>query len=159
MIISPASEPNLDSLVDLDAAGFPEQERWSRESWRAELGQEHGVVLVARDSDQTVLGVAAFRVLGPDAELFRITVAPAHQRRGIGGMLLRAGMTWADGAGAARILLEVAMSNTFAQRLYERYGFSPMTIRRDYYGPGAAAIVMVRELDRELDPDRDKGWT
>ncbi len=44
------------------------------------------------------------------------------------------------------MLLEVRPDNASAIALYRRLGFSPVTTRRDYYGPGQDALVMLRTL-------------
>ena len=44
------------------------------------------------------------------------------------------------------MLLEVRPDNESAVALYRRLGFEPVTTRRDYYGPGHHALVMLRAL-------------
>ena len=48
--------------------------------------------------------------------------------------------------GCSQVLLEVAEGNDPARRLYERFGFAPISRRRGYYGPGKDAVVMRRRL-------------
>jgi ribosomal-protein-alanine N-acetyltransferase len=52
----------------------------------------------------------------------------------------------ASAVGARRMLLEVRPDNEPAVALYRRLGFAAVTTRRDYYGPGAHALVMLRPL-------------
>lgn len=146
MIITEASSADLDGIVALEQIGFAPGARWSRESWDDEMAGEDGVVLCARDIEAQVSGVAAFRIVEDVAELFRIAVKPERRRGGLGSRLLRAGMVWATAAGAKRMLLEVRTGNTAAERLYQEFGFEPVTVRRDYYGPGESAIVMEHSL-------------
>jgi ribosomal-protein-alanine N-acetyltransferase len=45
------------------------------------------------------------------------------------------------------VFLEVRTDNTRAQRLYHRYGFRQIGIRKGYYQPsGADALVMRHEI-------------
>jgi ribosomal-protein-alanine N-acetyltransferase len=48
-------------------------------------------------------------------------------------------------AGQRKVLLEVAVDNAPAQRLYAGYDFEPVGLRRGYYQPSNTdALVMMR---------------
>ncbi len=68
-----------------------------------------------------------------EAHLLNLSVAAAHQRRGHGAALLREAARLARSRGAQAIFLEVRPSNVAAQRLYTRFGFRKVGVRRDYY--------------------------
>ena len=72
-----------------------------------------------------------------EAHLLNLSVAAAHQRRGHGAALLREATRIARSRGAHAIFLEVRPSNQAGQRLYTRFGFRKVGVRRDYY-PAAA---------------------
>jgi ribosomal-protein-alanine N-acetyltransferase len=116
-------------------------ERWSPAMFWNELAQRH-FYLVARDGADLV-GYAGLAVVGPDeAWVQNIAVRRAVQRRGIGRLLLEALL---EEAGHRKVLLEVAVDNEPAQRLYGTYDFEPVGVRRGYYQPSNTdALVMVR---------------
>jgi ribosomal-protein-alanine N-acetyltransferase len=62
-----------------------------------------------------------------------VAVDPQHQRRGIAARLLHEEMKQAIDMGAGAVSLEVRVTNWGAQRLYARFGFRPVGIRRNYY--------------------------
>ncbi|HEX4928934.1 MAG TPA: ribosomal protein S18-alanine N-acetyltransferase [Burkholderiales bacterium] len=68
-----------------------------------------------------------------EAHLLNLSVAADHQRRGHGAALLREATRLARGRGAHAIFLEVRPSNQPGQRLYTRFGFRRVGVRRDYY--------------------------
>lgn len=68
-----------------------------------------------------------------EAHLLNLSVAAAHQRRGHGAALLREATRLAKSRGAHAIFLEVRPSNRAGQRLYTRFGFRRVGVRRDYY--------------------------
>jgi ribosomal-protein-alanine N-acetyltransferase len=68
-----------------------------------------------------------------EAHLLNLSVAGAHQRRGHGAALLREATRIAKSRGAHAIFLEVRPSNQVGQRLYTRFGFRRVGVRRDYY--------------------------
>lgn len=68
-----------------------------------------------------------------EAHLLNLSVAGSHQRRGHGSALLREAVRLARSRGAQAVFLEVRPSNQAGQRLYTRFGFRKIGVRRDYY--------------------------
>jgi [ribosomal protein S18]-alanine N-acetyltransferase len=87
------------------------------------------------DSAPAPVGYAVLMVVLDEAHLLNITVAGAHQRRGIGGALLAFLFDRARKAGASQMFLEVRPTNESAQALYRRNGFQLIGRRKGYY-PG-----------------------
>lgn len=134
----------LDAILELERAGFPEAEQWSRAGWESELISPSLQVLVARD-DQ-LHGVIALR-FGPDVcDLDRIVVSPRSRRQGIGRALVAAGLACAAARGVPEMILEVRSDNAGAIALYRAYGFVRIAVRKDYYGPGQDAMIMSRPV-------------
>lgn len=154
MIVETATLDDLDDLLALEAHF---DTPWSAEAWREELDGEARLVLVARGPDHEAVGAASFQIVDDVADLHRIVVAPGHRRLGFARVMLVAGLQWAIGAGARRMLLEVNAGNEPAIRLYRGYGFAPVATRRDYYGPGADALVLERRLEG-VDADSVGMW-
>ena len=120
---------------------------WSEQQVRDELGSARGRVLVAAEGD-VVVGFATTVRGGDVADLNRIAVDVAHQRRGIARALLDEALRLADDDGAARMLLEVSAENSAALAVYEQAGFTEIDRRPRYYRDGSDAIVMQRALSR-----------
>lgn len=148
MIIAMAGAADLDAIEALESEGF-DIARWSRDAWASELVTADRHVLVAR-APEGVVGVATFQTVADVADLHRVVVATTHRGRGIARRLVTAGIEWAEGMGAERMLLEVAVDNTAALALYEHFGFELVGRRADYYAPGHDALVLERSLREEL---------
>ncbi|WP_433224301.1 ribosomal protein S18-alanine N-acetyltransferase [Dactylosporangium sp. CS-047395] len=138
---------HIEELLPIEDELFGE-ERWSAGMFWNELASGHHY-LVALDADASVLGYAGLAVAGPDeAWVQNLGVRTSAQRRGIGRRLLEALLAEAARRGAKQVLLEVAVDNAPAQRLYAEYGFEAVGIRRGYYQPSNTdALVMMREQD------------
>jgi ribosomal-protein-alanine N-acetyltransferase len=79
-----------------------------------------------------------------------LAVHPGFRRRGIAELLLLDLFDQARHRGARRLTLEVRPSNTAAQRLYRKYGFSVEGRRPRYYSDGEEALIMWTDwLDAE----------
>jgi ribosomal-protein-alanine N-acetyltransferase len=73
------------------------------------------------------------------ADIGNIAVSPEFRRQGIASLLLDTALNGMD----ADVFLEVRHSNTPAIALYEKYGFQPIGIRKNYYdNPREDAILM-----------------
>ncbi len=144
MIVAHATTADLDQILALEQSGF--DQGWSRQAWAEELTADDRYVLVNRDVDDQVDGVATFQTSGDFADLLRVVVAPQRRGQGVARRLMRAGIQWAQATGAHRMLLEVEETNAVAHRLYEQFGFEPIDRRLNYYGHDRHAMVMELEL-------------
>lgn len=70
-------------------------------------------------------------------------VAPEHQRRGIGGALLKA---CEERLAVPRVRLSVRTTNQAAIRLYLGFGYQKVGLWKSYYQNGEDALVMEKSL-------------
>ncbi len=151
MIITYATADDLEPILALERDGFAATQQWSRDSWAAELAPPDQLVLCSKSLEGELLGVATFTCVEDTADLNRVVVHPGARGRGIGTLLVRAGLEWAEALGATRMLLEVRTDNASAVSLYRRLGFDQISHRANYYGPGSDALVMLRRVGTEAD--------
>ncbi|HEX6077858.1 MAG TPA: ribosomal protein S18-alanine N-acetyltransferase [Micromonosporaceae bacterium] len=119
-------------------------ERWSAAMFWNELANGHYYRVAVQHGE--VVGYAGLAVTTPDeAAVQNLAVRRDRQRHGIGEALLADLLAEADRRSAHRVILEVAVDNQPAQRLYRRHGFAPAGIRRRYYQPSNTdALTMIR---------------
>ena len=146
MIITHARETDLGDIMALERAGFEPAEQWSEAAWAEELAASDRYVLARLDRDARIVAVATFSCVEDMADLHRVTVHPDARGQGIASSLVRAGLEWAGAVGARRMLLEVRPDNPPAVGLYRSLGFAQVSVRRDYYGAGRDAMVMLRPI-------------
>ncbi|MBA3521845.1 MAG: ribosomal protein S18-alanine N-acetyltransferase [Gemmatimonadales bacterium] len=115
---------------------------WSEASFREALTSPWTFGLVA----QTARGVAGYligREVAGTGEVLNLAVAPGGRRRGVGGALLRGGLTALRRRKVEEVFLEVRESNHSAQALYLSHGFRPVGQRAAYYrNPKEDALVL-----------------
>jgi len=106
---------------------------WSPNLFLAEITEpSHRRYLVAR-IDRDIVGYGGLVCYGEEAHVTNIAVDPMHQRRKVASRLLYELIMSSAEMGAQAVSLEVRVSNWGAQRLYGRFGFHPVGMRRNYY--------------------------
>ncbi|MGE3271871.1 MAG: ribosomal protein S18-alanine N-acetyltransferase [Chloroflexota bacterium] len=92
---------------------------------------------------RSIVGYAGLWLMTDEAHITTIAVDPDFQGNGLGELLLVALIDRAAQIGARWLTLEVRVTNSVAQRLYEKYTFKEMGLRRRYYSDnGEDALVM-----------------
>ncbi len=90
-----------------------------------------------------VVGFAGLWLMLDEAHITTIGVKASHRGRGVGELLLLGLFDAALEMGASLMTLEVRVSNVVAQKLYEKYGFERVGIRKGYYSDnGEDAYIM-----------------
>ena len=100
------------------------------------LGSVRGRVtsnVVSPEADYSVLGFVGLWFMAGEAHITSIAVDELARGNGIGELLLMGSVELAMTQRATVVSLEVRISNTVAQSLYEKYGFRSVGIRKGYY--------------------------
>lgn len=143
--LRPMSYADLDQVTEIEIDAFG-SEAWSRQMLVGELDQQPAsrYYLVAEDEKQgRIAGYGGLLGVGWQGDILTLAVLTGYRGQGIGATLLRALLAEARRRGCAEVFLEVRTDNDRAQRLYRRFGFAEIGIRRGYYQPsGADALVM-----------------
>jgi ribosomal-protein-alanine N-acetyltransferase len=135
----------IDAILAIEVTSFTNP--WSREMYRAEL-DNRGVsyCYVAKDEAGATVGFCCFWRVLDELHINNLAVWPSHRRSGVATALLSHVLAQGAALGAHRATLEVRRSNEPARRLYERFGFTVMNVRRAYYTkPVEDALVLGRE--------------
>lgn len=94
---------------------------------------------------ERIVGMVGFWVMAGEAHISTIGVRQAYRRHGLGELLLMSAIELAQLLDADVVTLEVRASNSPAQSLYEKYGFSRTGVRRGYYSDREDAVIMTTE--------------
>jgi ribosomal-protein-alanine N-acetyltransferase len=140
------TEARLDEVLGIERSAYGHP--WSRGNFADSLRSGYEAQMLC--AGEVILGYFVAMKGVDEVHLLNITVAPAHQRQGWGRVMLDALALWARGQGAQWLWLEVRVSNTRAQQVYEHYGFRRVGDRKNYYpgdhGRREDAIVMSFKL-------------
>lgn len=121
---------------------------WSEKAFSDEYNNGIATYFAAR-SDGECIGYIGFWNVG-SGDITNVAVCEKYRRRGVGGMLINAVISRAAAMGLDNLTLEVRKSNTAARRLYEKYGFKAIGVRKRYYRDNNEdAIIMSRSLKEQ----------
>ena len=140
--LRPMVSDDVDVILGLERSIFPHP--WTEGILRDELAGERRNYLVAEENGG-IVGYGGVMIVVEDAHITNLAVVPAARGRGVATRLF---LDLAEGAlddGAEHLTLEVRVSNLEARRLYSRFGFSPVGIRKDYYVDEDALIMWVTD--------------
>lgn len=143
MMIEPMNASHVPQIAQLEKRCFSDP--WSEKSIVSELENPLSVWLVAVDGGQLIGYVGSQTVLG-ETDMMNLAVAPEARRQGTGRALVLALVDALTEKGSHSLMLEVRVSNTPAQKLYESLGFSQVGRRPKYYvNPREDALILRKE--------------
>ncbi|MFF7730501.1 ribosomal protein S18-alanine N-acetyltransferase [Streptomyces sp. NPDC008001] len=142
---------DIGPVLELERALFPD-DAWSKGLFWSELAHARGPgatrrYVVGEGEDGRVVGYAGLAAIDGTGDVQTIAVAREQWSTGLGSRLLRELLTAATDFECREVLLEVRVDNTRAQRLYERFGFEGVGVRRGYYQPGNVDALVMRLSD------------
>lgn len=100
-------------------------------------------------------GLVAYACYGPiegtqgSFDLYWIAVAPEEQRKGLGPQVFARAESAMRKAGAKKIYVDTSSSDRYAgtRGFYQRMGFEEDARLPDFYGPGDAKVIYVKQLE------------
>ena len=129
--IMPLRRRHLRTVVQIEEANYPRP--WTSTVFLSELAQRRSRRYTVATIGPLVVGFSGLMIVAEDGHITTLTVDPAWHRRSIGTVLLLDQARAAPALGVRHLTLEVRASNTPAQALYQRFGFAPVGVRRNYY--------------------------
>ena len=146
--VVPFDRTHIPAAAELERQCFAEP--WSEHSLELYLGGD-AVAFAALSESGAPAGYAGMLVAADEGQILNLAVCPEARRRGVGGSLLAALLKEAKKRELTSVSLEVRVSNEAAKRLYERFGFRAVGIRKHFYRhPAEDALVMIRDLSDQL---------
>lgn len=112
---------------------------------KEDLKKENYIYLVAKNNGN-ILGYIGISFVLDSADIISVVVSKEHTNKGIASLLLENVFKVCKEKNITNIILEVRKSNIPAQKLYEKFGFSNISIRKNYYDGIEDAYIYKKEL-------------
>lgn len=129
--LTPMRRRHLRGVIRIEQQVYPRP--WTFGLFLSEIGQRATRLYVVARVGQEVVGYAGLFRAVDDGHITTVAVDPAWHRHGIATRMLLALARGAIERGCTNLTLEVRMSNSGAQALYQRFGFVPAGVRKGYY--------------------------
>jgi len=136
---------DIDTIVEIEKECFTVP--WTKEAFYNELMYNQFAHYFVMLWQGEIIGYGGLWTIVDEAHVTNIGLREAYRGRKLGQRLLRELIAFASLRGMKRMTLEVRVSNTVAQRLYEKFGFRVEGVRRGYYSDnGEDALIMWADI-------------
>lgn len=144
--IRAAERRDVPELLVIEVAQFPEP--WSRSMMLDEISNAETRRYTVAVEGKKIIGYLGVMFVMDELHVNTLGTLPGYEGRGVATSLMNDAWVVAKEKGVHRATLEVAVSNTRAQELYFRFGFSPVGVRKNYYErTHEDALILWAELD------------
>jgi len=146
LLIRPLRGTDLEAVSKIERQSFLTP--WNTQAYVTEIANPNAVYLVAVRENR-VVAYGGLWVIMDEAHITTIAVDTALRGQKIGERLLIEMLITARKKGASRATLEVRAGNEAARRLYEKYGFIWVAIRKGYYSDNNenADIMWINDME------------
>ena len=128
---------------------------WNSNTLKDELLSKTSHYICIKNSDNIIIGFCGIKINFDTADLMNIVIRKDFRHLGIGSFLLQHIIDFCKNINnnpitnnISSIFLEVNENNTNAIKLYEKYNFNKISIRKNYYNT-ENAIIMKLNLNEE----------
>lgn len=138
-------DKDLDAVIDTECRIRPEH-HWSRDSFAKEITNLYAVYRAGFNPEDVLVGFYGFWQIIDEAHITTLSVNPDFRRQKVATMLLLDMVDICYSKKVKYITLEVRESNFPAISLYEKFGFTSIGIRKNYYQDNSEnAVIMFTE--------------
>ncbi|MBV8424723.1 MAG: ribosomal protein S18-alanine N-acetyltransferase [Candidatus Eremiobacteraeota bacterium] len=141
LTIEPMRSDDIPAVLGIETLSFTTT--WPANAFSNELSENKLAHYYVGRVDGKIVAYGGIWVILEDSHITTIAVQPEFRGRGLGEQMLIHLLDEAMTRGASWITLEVRETNDVAQRLYRKYGFTNVSVRRAYYSDNNEnAVVM-----------------
>jgi ribosomal-protein-alanine N-acetyltransferase len=144
--IRPLTEEHLTELIAANVRCFRKGENYTRHTFTYLLNEPSTLSYRVESPDNPVVAFIFIMTANGTGHITTIGVTPEHRRRGLAAKLIVHTEVALAKRGFLTTSLEVRVSNTAAQALYFRLGYTVVQRLEKYYNNGEDGFLMVKGL-------------
>lgn len=144
ILINKMTNEDLEKIKDNLSKDF--DNFWDSEILKEELNSRTSKYIVAKKSNNIIVGFAGIKIILDEAEIMNIVTKKEERHQGIGKLLLNEIIKISKENNIYLINLEVNAKNTIAINLYKKYNFKEVGLRKKYYNGQDDAILMTLKI-------------
>ena len=142
IFIKQIKNKDIDLCYELDSNTIS---LWSKEQWANEFKKD-GTKIFGLLIQNLVIGICVFQVVLDEAQINYFVVNKKFRKKGFGSYLMSYLINKCEKLNLEKLLLEVSQSNVTAEKFYNRFDFSTVGIRKNYYKDGSHALLKDKKL-------------
>jgi len=140
--IKQINEKDIELCYDLDLNTIS---LWSKKQWANEFKKE-GTKIFGLLVTNLIIGICVFQVVLDEAQINYFVVNKQFRKKGFGSYLMSYLIKKCEELSLKKLILEVSQNNLIAERFYNKFDFSTVGIRKNYYKDGSDALVKEKNL-------------
>ena len=140
--IKQINEKDIDLCYELDLNTIS---LWSKRQWSNEFKKE-GIKVFGLLFSNLLIGICVFHEVLDEAQINYFVVNQKYRKKGYGTYLMNYLIKQCEILNINKLLLEVSLSNTTAEKFYSRFDFCTVGIRKNYYRDGSNALLKEKKL-------------
>ena len=118
---------------------------WSKSQWVNEFKKD-GIQVFGILLANLVIGICVLQVVLDEAQINYFVVNQEYRKRGFGSYLMSYLIKQCKKQNVNKLLLEVSKENIIAENFYDKFDFSTVGIRRNYYKDGSDALLKEKKI-------------
>ena len=140
--INQISEKDIDLCYELDSDTIS---LWSKKQWSNEFKQESTRIL-GLSIKNLLVGICVFQIVLDEVQIKYFVIREKFRNRGFGSYLMGYLIKKCEKFDMNKLMLEVSQNNFTAEKFYNRFDFSTVGIRKNYYKDGSDALLKEKKL-------------
>ena len=136
------NEKDIDLCYRLDSSTIS---FWTQKQWASEFKKE-GIKVIGLFLSSLVIGICVFHVVLDEAQINFFVVNQKYRKKGYGTYLMNYLIKQCEILNINKLLLEVSLTNTTAEKFYDHFDFYTVGIRTNYYKDGSDALLKEKNL-------------
>ena len=140
--IKQIDDKDIDLCYELDSNTIS---LWSKKQWANELKKE-GIKVIGLLLSNFLIGICVFQVVLDEAQINFFAVNIKYRKKGFGTYLMNYLIKECEKLNINKLFLEVSHTNFAAEKFYDRFDFSTVGIRKNYYQDGSDALLKEKNL-------------
>ena len=136
------NEKDIDLCYELDSNSIS---LWSKRQWVNEFKKE-GIKVFGLLFSDLLIGICVFQVVLDEAQINFFVVNQKYRKKGYGTYLMNYLIKQCEILNISKLLLEVSLTNTTAEKFYDHFDFYTVGIRTKYYKDGSDALLKEKKL-------------
>ncbi len=137
------NKEDIDLCYELDATTIS---LWSKKQWTQEFKKE-GIKVFGIFLSDYLIGICVFHVVLDEAQINFFAVTSKYRKQGFGTYLMSYLIKECKKLNINKLFLEVSHTNLTAEKFYNRFDFSTVGIRRNYYKDSADALLKEKKIN------------